>query len=878
MMWKVPRPLRRSVSPGELLFAHAAGGPAARLGLALLLGTLSTLAQGSKADYERANSFAQRTENTVFRSRIRPDWMPGNTRFWYRIETAPGAHEFVQVNGETGTRTPLFDHAAAAVSAAQAFGHEVKPEALPFERLEVVDDARAAVFRAEGKRWRLTFDDHSITPDSSPDKVLKSRSKERIPRRSRRTGEETDVTFVNQTRDDVELFWLDTEGARKSYGRVRPGQERRQHTFEGHVWLATDRVGTTVAVFEVESAANRAIIEEANPSAPAAEPKPDATPARRPERGESPDGRWVALVRDHNLHLRERTAEPATAVALSSDGSADDAYSSDVSWAPDSSVVVARRVRKGAEHLVHFVEAAPTDQVQPKLHSNPYLKPGDPIPRPLLRVFTVGDRRQWSVDETLYPTPYTESGDIDIRWSADGREFRFNYNQRGHQVYRILAVDLRSGQAGEAGAPGVLKPRVIVDEASATFIDWTAKTWREWLPGTGELLWMSERDGWCHLWLYDVATGQVKNQVTHGDWVVRKVESVDPKTRQVWFLAGGVRPDQDPYFLHLCRVNFDGTGFTILTEGNGTHAITFSPDRRWFIDTWSRVDQPPVIELRHSSDGSRVCELERADWTRLLTAGWSVPERFIAPGRDGTTPIHGILIKPSNFDPTVRYPVIEEIYAGPHGAFVPKEFGRLTRQHALAELGFVIVQIDGMGTSQRSKAFHDVCWKNLGDSGLLDRIAWMREAARSRPWMDLTRVGVYGGSAGGQSSTRALLAHGDFYKVAVSDCGCHDNRMDKMWWNEQWMGWPLGPHYAEQSNVTQAKNLTGKLLLIVGEVDTNVDPASTLQVAAALVRADKDFDLLIMPSANHGAAESPYGNRRRMDHFVRHLHGREPRN
>jgi dipeptidyl aminopeptidase/acylaminoacyl peptidase len=246
-------------------------------------------------------------------------------------------------------------------------------------------------------------------------------------------------------------------------------------------------------------------------------------------------------------------------------------------------------------------------------------------------------------------------------------------------------------------------------------------------------------------------------------------------------------------------------------------------------------------------------------------------------GRDGKTPIYGIVIKPSNFDPSVRYPVIEEIYAGPQGAFVPKEFGRLTRQHALAELGFVIVQIDGMGTSQRSKAFHDVCWKNLGDSGFPDRIPWMREAARTRPWMDLTRVGVYGGSAGGQSSTRALLAHGDFYKVAVSDCGCHDNRMDKIWWNEQWMGWPLGPHYAEQSNVTQAKNLTGKLLLIVGEVDSNVDPASTLQVAAALVRADKDFDLLIMPSANHGAAESPYGTRRRQDFFVRHLHGHEPR-
>jgi dipeptidyl aminopeptidase/acylaminoacyl peptidase len=866
-------PRRRAFLTASPLFValglvFALAGPAPDTGLA----------QGTRADYDRAQGLAQRTENTVFRSRVRAEWLPGASRFWYRIETGPGTHEFIVVDAQTGVREPLFNHEAAAQAAKATLSIDAKATALPFERLEVVDEGKAAVFRAAGKRWRMLFADSSITPDVSPDKVLRPRASDRIPRRSRTTGDETEITFVNQTQEDVELFWLDTEGARQAYGRIRPGQERRQHTFAGHVWLAADRQGTTVAVFEADTSANRALIEE--PTARQAESKPKPEPpvaTRRPERGESPDGRWIAFVRDHNLQLRERTADASTATALSTDGTADDAYSADVTWSPDSSAVVARRVQKGEEHLVHFVEALPKDQVQPKLHSNRYLKPGDKLPRPLLRVFTVADRRQWNVDESLYPTPFTESGDLDIQWTPDSREFRFTYNQRGHQVFRILAVDPRSGQPGESTKPGLLKPRIIVDETSPTFVDWTAKTWHEWLPESGELLWMSERDGWCHLWLYDVATGQVKNQVTRGEWIVRKVESVDRKARQVWFYAGGIRPGEDPYYQHLCRVNFDGTGLTILTEGDGTHSATFSPDRRWFIDTWSRVDQPPVTELRRSSTGQKVCELERADWSRLIGSGWTIPERFVAPGRDSKTPIYGIVIKPSNFDPSVRYPVIEEIYAGPQGAFVPKEFGRLTRQHALAELGFVIVQIDGMGTSQRSKAFHDVCWKNLGDSGFPDRIPWMREAARTRPWMDLTRVGVYGGSAGGQSSTRALLAHGDFYKVAVSDCGCHDNRMDKIWWNEQWMGWPLGPHYAEQSNVTQAKNLTGKLLLIVGEVDSNVDPASTLQVAAALVRADKDFDLLIMPSANHGAAESPYGTRRRQDFFVRHLHGHEPR-
>ena len=315
----------------------------------------------------------------------------------------------------------------------------------------------------------------------------------------------------------------------------------------------------------------------------------------------------------------------------------------------------------------------------------------------------------------------------------------------------------------------------------------------------------------------------------------------------------------------------------MLTEGDGTHKVEFSPDRRWFIDTRSRVDLAPVTELRRADDGRLVVELERGDAGALLAAGWTVPERFVAKGRDGTTDIHGIIVKPSRFDPAKRYPVIEEIYAGPHGAFVPKEFSRLNRQHALAELGFVVVQMDGMGTSQRSKAFQDVCWKNLADAGFPDRKPWIRAAAATRPWMDLSRVGIYGGSAGGQSSTRALLDHGDFYKVAVSDCGCHDNRMDKIWWNEQWLGWPVGDAYKRSSNVEDAHKLTGKLLLIVGELDTNVDPASTLQVVDALEKADKDFELLVMTGAEHGAAESPYGIRRRMDFFVRPLLGREPR-
>jgi dipeptidyl aminopeptidase/acylaminoacyl peptidase len=272
-----------------------------------------------------------------------------------------------------------------------------------------------------------------------------------------------------------------------------------------------------------------------------------------------------------------------------------------------------------------------------------------------------------------------------------------------------------------------------------------------------------------------------------------------------------------------------------------------------------------------------VSELTRGDWSALLETGWKVPERFVAKGRDGTTDIYGVIYRPTNHDPAKKYPVIESIYAGPHGAHVPKRFSSFHWTQSLTELGFIVVQIDGMGTNWRSKAFHDVCWKNLADAGFPDRILWMKAAAGKDPSMDVSRVGIYGGSAGGQNALGALLFHPEFYKAAAADCGCHDNRMDKIWWNEAWMGWPIGPHYAEQSNVTNAHKLQGKLLLTVGELDHNVDPSSTMQVVNALIRADKDFELIVFPGADHGAGGSPYGDRRRRDFFVRNLLGVEPR-
>jgi dipeptidyl aminopeptidase/acylaminoacyl peptidase len=512
---------------------------------------------------------------------------------------------------------------------------------------------------------------------------------------------------------------------------------------------------------------------------------------------------------------------------------------------------------------VHVIESSPADRVQPRLKSWRYTKPGDRIAQTRLVLCDLEAKKQLPLDHGLFPNPWSIGN---LRWAADSSRFTFLYNQRGHQVMRIVTVDSRTGEATS-----------LIEDAPETFFNYFQKLFHYYLDDRGQIIWMSERDGWNHLYLFHSTSGKLVNQVTRGEWVVRGVDRIDPEKQQIWFRAGGMNPEEDPYHIHYCRINFDGTGLVRLTAGDGTHNIRFSPDRRYFIDHYSRVDLPPVHELRRSEDGRLVTRLEEADIRRLQDIpGWSMPERFVARGRDGKTDIWGVIHRPSRLDPTRKYPVVEKIYAGPHGHYVPKRFYDFFTAMDIAELGCVVVVIDGMGTNWRSKAFHDVCWQNLRDAGFPDRIRWMQAAARKYPYLDLSRVGIYGGSAGGQNALGALLFHPDFYKVAVSDCGCHDNRMDKIHWNEAWMGL-MGPHYAENSNVTHAHKLQGKLFLTVGELDTNVDPASTMQVVNALIRANKDFDFLLVPGAGHGVGETPYLRRRRQDFFVRHLLGVEPR-
>ncbi|RRA50219.1 S9 family peptidase [Acidipila sp. EB88] len=577
----------------------------------------------------------------------------------------------------------------------------------------------------------------------------------------------------------------------------------------------------------------------------------------------SPDGKWAATIQNYNVYLRPNgSTEPP--VALSTEGTAGDYYQrSDLAWSPDSKHLLARRVLQGMRREVHYVESSPESQLQPLASSRFYAKPGDVVDRELPVLFDPATKKQTILSTELFPNPYEVR---DFEWRKDSSAFTFVDNERGHQRLAVLAVDANTGAV-----------RRILDETSRTYIEYTpldptptgtGKFYRHDVNDGGEILWLSERDGWAHLYLFDGHTGQLKNQVTHGDWVVRGVDRVDDAKRQIYFEASGVDPKLDPYFTQGYRINFDGTGMVPMTEMPANHELAYSSDGTYYIDRASRIDLAPELALRRVSDGSVVTTLAKGDLAALKAAGWTPPEVFVAKGRDGRTDIWGIISKPAHFDPAKHYAVVENIYAGPQGSFVPKSFS--SRIDPLTELGFVVVQIDGMGTNNRSKAFHDVIWKNLKDGGFADRILWHKAAAQKYPWYDATRVGIYGTSAGGQNAMGALLFHPEFYKAAVANSGCHDNRMDKMWWNEQWMGWPIGPEYAASSNVVNASRLQGRLMLVMGEMDSNVDPSSTLQVANALIKANKDFEFLDVPGGEHGAG-GEYGERRLLDFFVRSL-------
>jgi dipeptidyl-peptidase 4 len=740
--------------------------------------------------------------------RIRPHWVNAN-EFWYSDTSVPSQPRWVWVDAAEGRR-------------------------LSAESMDALEKQVG----------------HSLRSSDGPAKIEPSETLE---------DRRIDIQVKNEMERPVELFWIDFEGRPRPYGTIEPGASLPQSTFPGHAWLATDEQRKPLWTGKAQTAGETLSVREM-------ELQPSNLFGRRGRGRRNPAppanevGSWKLERTEQNLRFIQPSGEVAldTAAIPEVAGSEASRYDQPMHWSPDGRFALTVQMQQGEHREITLVESAPRDQLQPKLKTLRYDKPGDRLDQPIVRLFDLEQKRFVPLDTTLFANPWSIE---EIRWSPDSSRVTFLYNQRGHQTIRWLAIEPKQG---------VVTP--LIDETSSTYIDYAAKAYREFLDDSKEVLWGSERDGWYHLYRYSMVDGSLLNPCTQGPWVVRSVERVDRERRQIWFFAGGIAADQDPYYRHLCRVDFDGGNLVQLTAGDGDHQVQFSPDNSWIIDTYSRVDMPPVHELRSAATGELVLELERSD-DRGLWPGTSRPERFVAKGRDGTTDIYGILIRPTRMEPGRRYPIVEDIYAGPQDSFVPKAYSSLGELHRLAELGFVVVKIDGMGTSNRSKAFHDVSYRNLSDGGFPDRILWMQSAAKQYPEMDLERVGIFGGSAGGQNALAAVLFHSEFYDAAVADCGCHDNRMDKVWWNELYMGWPIGDHYAASSNVVHAHRLRGNLLLVVGEQDTNVDPSSTMQVVDALIRADKDFELLVVPGGGHGIGSSPYGKRRRDAFFLRHLHG-----
>jgi dipeptidyl aminopeptidase/acylaminoacyl peptidase len=820
-------------------------------------------AQGTLADYQRAQGLQAKARGLVTNVPSAVTWIGDSDHFWYS-RSVKGGTEFMLGEAGAATKKLAFDHARLAAAISTSTGHTYTALALPFAPaaggragagragggapttapLTFVDAEKSIQFGVAGSMYKCSLGDYTCAKEGPIAAPAGGRG-------GRAAGPEDQDLFPSPEGPGGDPV----DGLEYQPPAPQDGDEGIFGRSQQACAPQPNRGGRQGG----QAAGGRA----GRLGVGAQFPTPNA-----PEVCLSFDHKWEAFIQNFNVFVKP--VGEGAAFPLSFDGSEGNYYTlRTVAWSPDSRKIAAYHTRPGYDREVHYIESSPTDQVQPKHTTIAYRKPGDALDIAYPALFDLATKKEVEIDHALFPNPYSLSPPV---WWKDSRGFTFEYNQRGHQAYTVIEVD---GQSG--------KTRPLIAETTKTFFYYNnlgpglsaGRKYRHDVKDGKEIIWASERDGWEHLYLYDGTTGQVKNQITKGNWIVRNVLNVDDDKRQITFEAGGIVPDQDPYFTQTYRINFDGTGLTKLTEANGTHTVAFSKDRKYYVDTWQRVDLPPVAQLRRTEDAKVVMDLEKGDDTALKAAGFKYPEVFVAKARDGVTDIWGVIIRPLNFDPSKKYPVIENIYAGPQGSFVPKTYSAVSGDQAMAELGFIVVHIDGMGTSNRSKAFHDVAFKNLGDAGFPDRILWHKAVAAKYPSYDISRVGIFGTSAGGQNSLGGMLFHPEFYKVVVTNSGCHDNRMDKLWWNEQWMSWPLGPQYAESSNVDNAHKLEGKALIIIGEMDSNVDPASSMQVVNALVKAHKHFDMLYIPGQNHGVgilAAEHY----RDDYFVHNLLGVEP--
>ncbi|HMG75554.1 MAG TPA: DPP IV N-terminal domain-containing protein [Pyrinomonadaceae bacterium] len=600
----------------------------------------------------------------------------------------------------------------------------------------------------------------------------------------------------------------------------------------------------------------------------------------------SPDRKRAAFIRDFNLWVRDVASGKET--QLTTDGVKDFGYATDnagwvhsdraiLLWSPDSKKIATFQQDQRKVGEMYLVE---TKVGHPTLQAWKYPLPGDAVVAMIQRVII--DVDQPSVVRLKLPPDQHRSTVCDniacrgteladAEWSPDSSELAFVSVSRDHKEANLRIADL-------TGAV-----RDVVEEKVKTHFESGQNQWNwRYLPSSHEVIWFSERDNWGHLYLYDSATGRLKNQITRGDWAVTDVLRVDQKNRLLYFLAVGREPGRNPYFKQLYRIGFDGTKLALLTPDDGNHDIALSPSGRFFVDNYSQPDVAPVAVLRDVS-GKLITTLEKTDTSKLLAAGWKPPVPITVKARDGVTNLYGLMFKPTNLDPNKKYPIVNHIYPGPQGGSVGSWSFAAARGdcQALAELGFIVVEIEGMGNPLRSKSFHDFYYANMGDNTLPDQISGMKQLAATYPWIDIDRVGIYGHSGGGYATADAMFRYPDFFKVGISESGNHDNREYEDDWGEMYQGLETKSNntsnYDDQANQNLAKNLKGHLLLAHGTIDDNVPPYNTLLVVDALIKANKDFDLLMLPNQRHGyGAAGNYMTRRRWDYFVRYLLGAEP--
>jgi dipeptidyl-peptidase-4 len=634
----------------------------------------------------------------------------------------------------------------------------------------------------------------------------------------------------------------------------------------------------------------------------------------------SPDKKSEAFVHKYNLYVRPRGGGDST--QLTTDGVQYWAYGlnearpseiqrpqprrPNIRWSPDSRKLLVSRADE--RNVAHMPYISYTPQ-RPKAYSQPYALPGDTVvPQPGFHIIDIGTKANVAVSLSPRPNQLQVTGSArDSAWSANSDKVYVTWFTRASKSAYLAAVDAKTGSF-----------RVIARDSSKTFVEIGPSSGApaSWYvtKDDQDLFWWSERDGWAHLYRLDATgtvttvaqagtpsdssgkaearngssaisafrSGIVKNQITAGAWTVGAIEYVDESARQIYFTARGREEGRLLYYAHLYRVNYDGTGLTLLTPENGHHDIQFSPSGKYFVDTYSRIEQPPVTVLRAAPDARIVRKLEDANVSRLQGIGWRPGQVFSVKARDGVTDLYGVIYLPPNLDSTKKYPLIDHIYPGPQvGSVGSWSFKSGGEPFSLAELGFIVIQLDHLGTPLRSKAFHDNYYGNFGDNGLPDHISAIKQLAARHRFIDLDRVGIFGHSGGGFASTDAILRYPDFFKVAVSGAGNHDNRSYNIYWSEKYQGLMKRDtvrktdNFDGSANKTMAKNLKGQLLLMHGDMDDNVHPAMTIQVVDELIKANKSFDLIIAPNRNHGLNE-PYFIRRRWDYFVQHLLGQTP--